>query len=128
MLDWPRRVGVTLRLLRCFSPGRILLAATLIAAAYLFFSAGTNFRQNYRIASDETRMRNEVAELRDEVDQLKQIRDYLRTDDYVEYMARRVFGLVKPGETLVIVDTPDSTKKDDDADEGMKWWQRLFSR
>jgi cell division protein FtsB len=117
-----------LRLLRCFSPGRILLAATLIAAAYLFFSAGTNFRQNYRIASDETRMRNEVAELRDEVDQLQQIRDYLRTDDYVEYMARRVFGLVKPGETLVIVDTPDSTKKDDDADEGMKWWQRLFSR
>ena len=58
------------------------------------------------------------------------VRDYLRTDEYVEFMARRVFGLVKPGEVLVIVDAPKSPAAQqgpDDAPLGATWWQRLFS-
>lgn len=101
----------------------------MVIAAYLFMSAGSNFLHTYRVANDETRLRNEVDELRSEVDQLQQIRDYLRTDEYVEFMARRVFGLVKPGENLVIVDSPEPAAGQDASDDpGLKWWQRLFIR
>jgi len=57
------------------------------------------------------------------------VRDYLRTDEYVEFMARRVFGLVKPGEVLVIVDAPkaqSTSSSPQDFPLGATWWQRLF--
>jgi len=113
-----------LRHFRIFSPGRILLDATLIAVSYLLFSAGTNLIHSYRLASDETRARNEVERLRQQQEQLLQIRDYLRTNEYVEFMARRVFGLVKPGETLVVVEAPAADQPQMAPD--LKWWQRLF--
>ena len=52
-----------------------------------------------------------------------QIRDALRSDDYVEYIARKVFGLVRPGEALVIVDAPPPPL-DEQADAGMSWGSR----
>jgi len=117
-----------LRLLRMLSPGRIVLVATLAVAAYLLFSAGSNVLHSLRLAGEETRLKEEVAQLRLEQEQLLQVRDYLRTDEYVEFMARRVFGLVKPGEVLVAVDAPPpAAGLEEEAPEG-RWWQRLFGR
>ena len=111
-----------MRLLRMLSPGRIVLVATLAVAAYLLFSAGSNVLHSLRLAGEETRLKEEVAQL------LLQVRDYLRTDEYVEFMARRVFGLVKPGEVLVAVDAPPpAAGPEEEAPEG-RWWQRLFGR
>ena len=117
-----------MRLLRMLSPGRIVLVATLAVAAYLLFSAGSNVLHSLRLAGEETRLKEEVAQLRFEQEQLLQVRDYLRTDEYVEFMARRVFGLVKPGEVLVAVDAPPpAASPEEEAPEG-RWWQRLFGR
>src|SRR4051794_23774750 len=98
--------GLRLLLLRFLSPGRFLLAATLIVAGYLIYSAGGSVLHSYQLQGDEAELRGEIESLRVQQDQLQQVRDYLRTDEYVEFMARRVFGLVKPGEVLVIVDAP----------------------
>jgi cell division protein FtsB len=111
-------------LLGLLSPGRLTLLATLAVAGYLLFSAGNNVLHSYQLASDETRLRQEVERLQRQKEQLEQIREYLRTDEYVEFMARRVFGLVKPGETLVIVDAPPAPPGDEDP--SLTWWQRLF--
>ncbi|HLF79852.1 MAG TPA: septum formation initiator family protein [Dehalococcoidia bacterium] len=105
-----------------------MLAATLVIAAYLVFSASANLLHSYRLHTDEARLRDDIEELRQQQDQLLQIRDYLRTDEYVEFMARRVFGLVKPGEVLVTVDAPLPPQSAAAADLDRKWWQRLFGR
>jgi cell division protein FtsB len=133
MLDSPgREQGRFLlalrKLLAFFSPGRIVLAASLIVIVYLLFSAGGSALDYYRFAGDEDRLRDQVTRLQNEEQQLEQIRDYLRSDDYVEFMARRVFGLVKPGETLVIVQSPDSDEDAVEQTAGESWWQRLFGR
>ena len=112
--------------LRLLSPGRILLVATLVVAGYLTFSAGINALHSYHLANDESRLREEVEALELQRDQLLQVRDYLRTDEYIEFMARRVFGLVKPGETLVLVHAPPAQDTTDE--DGLTWWQRLFAR
>ena len=112
-------------LLRIFSPGRIILVATLGVGAYLLFSAGSTLLTSYHVVNDESRMQTEVTNLQTQLDELQQVRDYLRTDDYVEYMARRVFGLVKPGETLVVVDAPPSQNPPPENDNE-QWWERLF--
>jgi cell division protein FtsB len=104
--------------------------ATLVVAGYLLVSAGGGVVHSYRLASDEARLRQEVEALERQKDQLLQIRDYLRTDEYIEFMARRVFGLVKPGETLVVVNAPASEGAAKAAPDqtGLTWWQRLFGR
>jgi len=115
------------RVLRLFSPGRIVLALSLVVIVYLLFSAGGSALDYYRLTDDEDRLQQQVADLRAQKQQLEQIRDYLRSDEYVEFMARRVFGLVKPGETLVIVKAPPPP--DDGVDDGARpWWQELFGR
>ena len=110
--------------LRLLSPGRILLVATLVVAGYLTFSAGTNVLHSFRLANDESELRGQIEALERQRDQLLQIRDYLRTDEYIEFMARRVFGLVKPGENLVQVGAPSVEERKDD--DSLTWWQRLF--
>jgi cell division protein FtsB len=127
MLDSPRRAGESLNPLRLLSPGRILLVATLVVTGYLMVSAGNNVLHSYDLASDESKLRGEVQALERQKDQLLQIRDYLRTDEYIEFIARRVFGLVKPGETIVAVDSPPVVGVDGEED-GLTWWQRLFGR
>lgn len=115
------------RVLSLFSPGRIILVATIVVAVYLTVSAGSNLLHSYELASDESRLRDEIAVLDMQRSQLEQIRDYLRTDEYVEFMARRVLGLVKPGETLVIVDAPQPSRASESDPSTLTWWQRLFS-
>ena len=120
-------------ILRLFSPGRILFVAILFVAGYLTFSAGTNLLHSYQLVNDENQLQDNVSQLQSQVDQLQQIRDYLRTDDYVEYMAHNVFGLVKPGEQLVIVNAPTPVPTVEPEPTGtaqdptqFTWWQRLF--
>ena len=129
-------------LLAIFSPGRIILIATIAAAAYLTVSASNNLLHSYKLAGDESRLREDVRGLQQQQQQLEQIRDYLRTDEYVEFMARRVFGLVEPGEALVIVDSPpaetqapDESETQSSADDPtaentrqLTWWERLFGQ
>ena len=117
-------------ILRFLSPGRFLLAATLLVAGYLIYSAGGSILHSYQLQGDEAQLRADIEDLRVQHDQLQQVRDYLRTDEYVEFMARRVFGLVKPGEILVIVDAPKHNAGEattlQDFPLGATWWQRLF--
>jgi cell division protein FtsB len=115
------------RIVRIFSPGRILLVAILVAAGYLTFSAGNNLANSFRLVNEEQRLESEVAALQTELDQLEQVHEYLRSDEYVEFMARRVFGLVKPGEKLVIVDAPRPAPPSDEELRDLSWWQRLFA-
>ncbi|HXH21700.1 MAG TPA: septum formation initiator family protein [Dehalococcoidia bacterium] len=115
------------RLILLFSPGRIILALSLVVIAYLLVHAGGRAVDYYRLTDDEDRLRREVQELMAQEKQLEQIREYLRSDEYVEFMARRVFGLVKPGETLVIVKAPPPAEATPD-EPGRRWWQDLFGR
>ena len=114
-----------MRLIRFFSPGRILLLATLVVSGYMLLSAGNTLLHSYRLVNDENELQKEVETLQREREQLVQIRDYLLTNEYVEFMARRVFGLVKPGERLVIVDAPAPEPGPEVTN--LSWWERLFS-
>jgi cell division protein FtsB len=114
-----------LRFHQFLSSGRILLAAIVIVTGYFLVSAGGNVLRSYRLQQEEDNLQTEIRELEQHKQQLSAIRDYLRTDEYVEFMARRVFGLVKPGEKLVVVDAPLPEHPDVEPSL-LTWWQRLF--
>jgi cell division protein FtsB len=102
-----------------------------LAATYFGFSTWHYVTHNYRLAQEEDQLRRDIAQLDQEHGQLVAVRDYLESDEYVEDIARRILGLVRPGETLVIVSSsapPVATatpSAEAPADAG-PWWKDLF--
>lgn len=106
----------------------IVIGCVVVALAYLGFTTGRYVINNYRLRGDEQQLRRELRDLdRDRV-QLEAARDYLKSDEYIEYMARRVLGLVRPGETLVVVSgNPPGSEPTPQATPGAPWWKQFFA-
>ena len=107
----------------------VLLVSALVVG-YLIFRASGSGLQSYRLAGEEQQIRREIAELERQHEELTVLREYLRSDEYIEGVARRVLGLVKPGETLVIVSGPEEQGEGAVGEESDRprqpWWEALF--
>jgi cell division protein FtsB len=108
----------------------LLLLASALVVGYLIYRASGSGLQSYRLAGQEQQIRREIAELKRQHEELMVLREYLRSDEYIEGVARRMLGLVKPGETLVIVSGPDEEGGGGAAEESgqpnQPWWEALF--
>lgn len=80
-----------------------MLLVTAVVVAYLVFTAASNAMQSFQLGQDEDRLRDEVQALEDSYHRLSALRDYLNSDEYIEWIARRELGFVGPGETGIIV-------------------------
>ena len=118
-----------LRKLPRLTPARIaILLATLVVGYFLFAAAGDTLLSQ-RLSQHEQELQQEIADLQRQQSRLEAIREYLRTDEYIEGVARRVLGLVRPGETLVIVTssaTPVPTEGMSEETQPGRWWEQLF--
>ncbi len=107
----------------------VVLFVAALVAGYLAFSTGRYLIHNYQLRAEERDLRAEIATLDREHDQLTAVEQYLRSDEYVEYVARSVLGLVRPGETLVIVNStvpPAEPSAPLLSTPGARWWEALF--
>jgi cell division protein FtsB len=110
----------------------ILLAA--IAVGYTLFSAVSDALLSRELNRDEAALQQEIADLKRQQTELEAVREYLQTTDYIEGVARRVLGLVRPGETLVVVapgasatPTPaPGESADGPTTDARPWWERLY--
>ena len=96
---------------------------------YLLFTAAGEVLLSHRLNQEEQRLQQDLTELRRQQVELQAIREYLQTDEYIEGVARRVLGLVRPGETLVIVSStiPPTPMPDGFAqDDRRRWWEALY--
>ncbi len=110
------------------APSRILIAALVIAAGYALFSAAGYVFRSYDLGRREAELRGEVIELQRQRAELEALRAYLQSDEYVEYSARKLLGLVRPGETLVVVSGPRPTPTPSPASGAPRgpWWRELY--
>lgn len=114
------------------SVNQLLLCALVLAISYLGVNTARYVLHNYRLSGQETQLRIQLTQLDQDHAQLLALRDYLESDEYVEDVARRQLGLVRPGETLVVVSQADTvpsataTPPTDDATPGAPWWKELF--
>jgi cell division protein FtsB len=109
---------------------RVILLLAVVAAGYFAFLAVGDTLLSHRLSADEEQVRDQIDELAQQKAELEALRDYLQTNDYVEGVARRVLGLVRPGETLYVVEsdappTPEGTPGAEKQDEG-SWWEKLY--
>jgi cell division protein FtsB len=108
---------------------RIILIAAAVVVGYLVFSSVVTGLKSHGLAHDENTVRKEIVDLQRQRGELVAIREYLSSDEYVEGVARHVLGLVKPGETRVIVMSPDADAEQSPAEAAPAagtWWESLF--
>lgn len=108
----------------------LILAAALIAAGFLALSTTRNAVRNYQLRDNERDLRAELRQLDADREQLSAVHDYLESDEYIEDVARRVLGLVRPDETLVIVSgnaaPAAETAPTPRPSLNQPWWKDLF--
>jgi cell division protein FtsB len=106
------------------------MALALLAAGFLALSITRNAVHNYQLRQDERDLRAELRQLDADREQLAAVHDYLTSDEYIENVARRVLGLVRPGETLVVVSgsapTDAGTAPAPGHSLALPWWKDLF--
>jgi cell division protein FtsB len=108
----------------------LIVGAAALAITYLGFTTTRYVARNVQVDRDEQRLEREIAQLDRDHDRLVAVRDYLMSDEYIIEIARRVLGLVRPGETLVVVSssappTPVPTPGIQPTPPG-EWWKALF--
>jgi cell division protein FtsB len=106
----------------------LVLGLAALAFAYLSFTTSRYVIHNYQLHQQESQVRRQIDQLNKDHEQLVAVRDYLKSDEYVQAVARRVLGLVNPGETLVIVSgtTPPPATPVAQGSPGAEWWKELF--
>lgn len=107
---------------------RVVLLLAAVVVGYFIFDAGKGTLLSHNLTQEEQQLQRQIGQLQDQQARLQALRDYLRTDEYVEGAARRL-GLVRPGETLVIVSStapPTPAPTPGGSISTAPWWEQLY--
>lgn len=110
------------------SSTRVVLATTAVLVVYFLVTGATTALQSRGLTEREGRVKTEIESLQQRYERLEGLRAYLDSDEYIESVAREQLGLVRQGETGIVVipaaasPTPEA---DDAGGEGI-WWETLI--
>jgi cell division protein FtsB len=117
---------------RRFRPGsgRLGLSATrliMITAGFISVYFGFNIVGNrihqYQLDKQNAVLEQQIATGKDDLAHLQALQQWMQGDAFVETMARKQ-GMIKPGDTPIIVSAPAPPVPSEPA--GPQWWQRYF--
>jgi cell division protein FtsB len=109
-----------------FGPTHIVMVVVALLLVLFVYSALQTATHTYRLRELERSLESDVFALREQRAELQGLSEYLRSDEYIEGVARTQFGLVRPGEVAVIVNSPLGPEPV--IEPGQRWWQTLFER
>lgn len=110
------------------SRNRIVLGVTAVIVGYFLVTWGATALRASHLSERENRLEAEIAGLQQRYDRLDALRQYLGSDEYIEAVAREQLGLVREGETSIIVisTAPSPTPDPDEPEEDELWWEALI--
>lgn len=113
----------------------LVIGAAALAITYLGFTTARYVVHEYNLREDQAQLHRDINQLDRDHRQLIAVREYLKSDEYIDDVARRVLGLVRPGETLVVVSSsapppsaapPVATAPARARTPAAEWWKDLF--
>ncbi len=88
---------------------------------------------NWKIYKKKADLQAKVIELRQEAELLEKTNnelnknlDYVKSDEYLEKVAREQLDMKKPGEEVVVIQKENSQQKKNE-EENKTWWEKLKS-
>ena len=105
-----------------------MLALTAVIAGYFLVTGATSALQSRQLSEREDRLQAEISDVQERYERLEALRQYLDSNEYTEAVAREELGLVRQGETsIVVIPTVASpTPGPGEADDGDLWWEALI--
>ncbi len=105
-----------------------MLALTAVIAGYFLVTGATTALQSRQLSEREDRLQAEISDLQQRYERLEVLRQYLGSNEYIEAVAREELGLVRQGETsIVVIPTVASpTPGPGEGDDGDLWWEALI--
>jgi len=110
------------------SSTRVVLALTAVIVGYFLVTGTTTALQSRQLSEREDRLQAEISDAQQRYHRLDALRQYLDSNEYIEAVAREELGLVRRGETsIVVIPTVASpTPGPGEADGGDLWWEALI--
>ena len=105
----------------------MVIGVTVLIVVYFLFTFAGNAIKGHQLNQQENQLNDEIASMQDQYQRLQALEQYMKSDEYIEAVAREQLGLVKPGETgIVAVPTqPSPTPAPDSANPDL-WWEALI--
>lgn len=109
------------------SSTRIVLGVTAVILGYFLVTGATTALRSGQLNDREDRLQAEITDLEDRFERLEALREYLDSDEYIEVVAREQLGLVREGETSIVVisTAPSTARGGEESEEDELWWERL---
>lgn len=110
------------------TPNKIVGLVAMLLAGYFVIIAVSNAAHNASLAQEQRSLERENTQLTQTVGELQAVKGYVRSEAYIESVARQQLNLVRKGEILVKVlpTEPNTDTQHDGPPE--PWWRRLFGR
>jgi cell division protein FtsB len=114
------------------SRAQLVLGVTLVIAGYFLVMGATSALRSSQLGDQEDRLRAELTSLQQRYQRLEALREYLNAEEYIEAVAREQLGLVREGETAIVVipAPPDGASEGDEESAGPAedelWWETLI--
>lgn len=109
-----------------------MLGVTAVIAGYFLITGATTALRSSQLNEREDRLRAEITDLEERYGRLEALREYLDSAEYIEAVGREQLGLVREGETSIVVipaappEAEDAAADGEAPVEGELWWETLI--
>jgi cell division protein FtsL len=106
---------------------KIVIGVAAIIAVYFLATFVGNAIKGRQLDLQEQALNSEIRAQQERYQELQALEQYLKSDEYIEQVAREQLGLVKPGETgIIAIPAEPSPTPAPDSPQPDLWWERLI--
>lgn len=109
-----------------FTPARIIFSFTAVVVVYFLATFAVNAIRGHQLNAQEDRLQSEIADIQGRYDRLVALEQYLKSDEYIEEVAREQLGYVKQGEIGFIAISSQPTPTPAPGAQSDLWWDTLI--
>jgi cell division protein FtsB len=105
---------------------RIVFAFAALFVVYFLGTFAFNTIRGQQLSAQEDRLQADITDLQDRYDRLVALEQYLKSDEYIEEVAREQLGYVKKGEVGFIAISSQPTATPAPGEQTDLWWENLI--
>ena len=97
-----------------------------MVVVFLLYTNWKIYQKRIELAAKITNLKQEIALLEQRKKELEEKKSQIKSNEYLEEVAREELGLKKPGEEVVVVQEEKPEQKKE-IEEKKSWWERIKS-